>query len=265
MFGEYLRQEQEFNAVVLTGDIAEAHNVVDLLQRFASGIGEDRQIYFLAGNHDFYGGSIKTVFEKLSEPLAPNLVFLDAGQPILLDDDTALVGKFAWYDAMLGNGIKSDIVLHDFEAVAEFRAMYQEYAWVYEAREGSRNQLLGTLRLLAREATTAAKASLVEALKLRKQVVFATHVPPFAGACWHEGRLSNADWMPWFTCDIMGRMLTQVAEEHPNRQILVLCGHTHSSGVYQPAPNLKVLTGQARYGAPDVAGVLDQASFEGWV
>jgi hypothetical protein len=47
-----------------------------------------------------------------------------------------------------------------------------------------------------------------------------------------------------------------VASGHPDRRILVLCGHTHSAGVHDHAPNLRVLTGAAVYGKPDVAKLL---------
>ena len=264
MFGEALRSEEEFSAVVLTGDIAEAPSIVDRLRRFAGGVGEDRTVYFVPGNHDFYEGSLESVQAALSQTLGPNLVYLDAQDPIILDDETALVGKYAWYDVMHGAGAKSNLLLHDLTDIKEFKARYNAYDWEFEYERGSRNALIGLLRKLAKEAAEAARVSLTKALETHKQVIFATHVPPFPGACWHEGGLSNATWMPWFTCDAMGQMLAEVAAQHPDRQILTLCGHTHSPGLYQHAPNLQVLTGKARYGAPDVAGMISQETFERW-
>jgi len=41
-----------------------------------------------------------------------------------------------------------------------------------------------------------------------------------------------------------------VAAAHPEAELLVLCGHTHGSGVARIAPNLKVITGGADYGTP---------------
>jgi predicted phosphohydrolase len=264
MFGEAMRSEEVFDSVVITGDIAEAPSIVDRLRRFAGGVGEDRQVYFLPGNHDFYGGSLESVQAALSATLAPNLVYLDAQAPILLDEETALVGKYAWYDAMHGDGAKSNVMLHDFDSIKEFKAVFSEYSWEFDYDRGSRNALVGLFRRLAKEAAEAARISLTAALAARKQVVFATHVPPFPGACWHKGALSNAAWMPWFTCDAMGKMLLEVAAAHPDQPILTLCGHTHSPGTYQAAPNLRVLTGKARYGAPDPAGVITQEAFQGW-
>lgn len=40
------------------------------------------------------------------------------------------------------------------------------------------------------------------------------------------------------------------------RQYTVLCGHTHSPGVFSPRPNVTVYTGAARYGHPVLQEVL---------
>lgn len=264
LFGEYMREGHQFDEVLVTGDIAEAPSLVPLLKAFAAGIGEDRQVRFVLGNHDFYHGSIAKVHASLAEPLAPNLTWLDTAEPILLDDQTALVGKYAWYDAVFGDGVRSEVLMSDFKIVKEFRERFQEYRWIYDAREGGRNRLLRKLRALAHDAAQEAMPKLVGALERRNHVIFATHIPPFEGACWHEGKLSNPQWMPWFTSAAMGKMLEKVAAAYPQQKILVLCGHTHSPGVYQHAPNLRVVTGRAEYYAPDVAGIITPQSFENW-
>jgi predicted phosphodiesterase len=38
---------------------------------------------------------------------------------------------------------------------------------------------------------------------------------------------------------------------HPAKNVLVLCGHTHSPGTYRTG-NILVLTGGARYGFPEI-------------
>jgi 3',5'-cyclic-AMP phosphodiesterase len=85
----------------------------------------------------------------------------------------------------------------------------------------------------------------------------ATHVPPFREACWHEGKLSNADWLPHFSCKAVGEALRRAAKAHPDRKIRVLCGHTHGAGTAEILPNLKVFTGGAEYGEPAVQGVFE--------
>jgi hypothetical protein len=41
-----------------------------------------------------------------------------------------------------------------------------------------------------------------------------------------------------------------------DRTMTVLCGHTHSGGEAELLPNLRVLTGVARYGNPVIQRVL---------
>jgi predicted MPP superfamily phosphohydrolase len=143
------------DALVLTGDIAEAPNLGRLLGRVASAL--ERPIYFVLGNHDFYHGSIAEV----------------------------------------------------------------------------------------------------PALERYPLVIVATHVPPFKEACWHEGKLSNDDWLPFFTCKSVGDVLLEAARGKPDHRLEVLCGHTHGAGVAELAPNLIVRTGGAEYGRPELQGVFD--------
>ena len=46
-------------------------------------------------------------------------------------------------------------------------------------------------------------------------------------------------------------------EQHPDKEMLVLCGHTHGAGEAQILPNLRVLTGNAEYGKPVVQQMLE--------
>lgn len=252
-FGEYLAAEHDFDAVVITGDIAEAPTVKDLLTQFVSGL--RKPVYFVLGNHDYYRGSIAGVEADLAGAnLHPNLVWLEKlDTPVLLDVETALVGQAGWYDGRLGDADKSRVLMTDFELIQDFRTLYSEKVWLYEG--GGRVELLTKLRTLSAQHAEAARNKLLRALVARKNVIFVTHYPPFKDACWHQGGLSDPHWMPWFTSMAMGEMLAEVAEAHPDNRILVLCGHTHSHGVYQHSPNLMVITGQAEYGAPDVAGL----------
>jgi predicted phosphodiesterase len=50
----------------------------------------------------------------------------------------------------------------------------------------------------------------------------------------------------------MGNMISAVAAKHPGKSGLVLCGHTHSFGIYRDR-NILVLTAGARYGFPEIS------------
>lgn len=251
-FGRSIAKEHKFELVLITGDIAEAPTLRRCLEGFVEGC--QTETAFILGNHDFYKGSIAEV-EKIAGGLEPNLKWLDNSDPVLLDQDTALVGQGGWYDGLLGDAEKSRVLLSDFKLIQDFKPHFHERTWLFE--HGGRQALLDKLRMLSKQHAELARAKLLEAVKLRKHVILATHYPPFAGACWHEGNLSDSHWMPWFTSGAMGKMLGDVAADHPDNRFLVLCGHTHSPGVYQHLPNLLVMTGKAVYGAPDVAGILE--------
>jgi hypothetical protein len=86
-------------------------------------------------------------------------------------------------------------------------------------------------------------------------VIVLTHVPPFARAAWQGGRMSDQDWLPFFASEVVGDVLKPIMKRYPTRQLLVLAGHTHSPGEVAILPNLKVVTGGARYGFPQVQRV----------
>jgi len=50
--------------------------------------------------------------------------------------------------------------------------------------------------------------------------------------------------------------LVNVLKEHPQCNLTVLCGHTHSPGVANILSNLQVKTGSAEYGQPRVQEVM---------
>ena len=98
----------------------------------------------------------------------------------------------------------------------------------------------------------AIRAQLTVALQQFPHVFVLTHVPPFRGACWYQGTISDDEWAPHFVCQAMGRVLQDLASLYPNRHITTLCGHTHHAGEYEPLPNLHVITGEAEYGVPRI-------------
>ena len=44
--------------------------------------------------------------------------------------------------------------------------------------------------------------------------------------------------------------------ERPDRNLTVLCGHTHSGGSVLIEPNLRVIAGSSLYGAPQLQDIL---------
>lgn len=235
---------QEPDAVVLTGDIAEAPTLEPLLSLMAAEL--KTPIYFVLGNHDYYRGSIPRVREAVTAlcQRSPWLAWLPAAGVVPLGRDTALIGVDGWADGRLGDFVRSPVMLNDYLLIAELAGL-------------GRAARLDRLHRLGDAEAACLQELLAEALPRHRRVIVATHVPPFKEACWHDGKLSNDDWLPHFTCRAVGEVLRRAAVDYPDRTLRVLCGHTHGAGTAAILPNLRVVTGGAEYGEPRVQGVIE--------
>ena len=230
--------------VLLGGDLAEADTVVPYLQELEEWI--QKPIYFVLGNHDFYRGSIRAVRESIAELTlkSDRLVWLNNAGVVSIGEDTSLVGHDSWADGKLGDYWGSGVVLSDFLLIEEFLPL-------------GKRERLELLQTLANEAAAFFERVLPEAFDNSQSVVLLTHVPPFREACWHQGRISDDDFLPYFASKIVGDVLISVMESHPDCDLRVFCGHTHGGGTADMLPNLKVYTGGAEYGAPRVQMVFE--------
>jgi 3',5'-cyclic AMP phosphodiesterase CpdA len=243
------------DAVVVGGDIGEADTFAAYLERMTDEIG--LPIHFVLGNHDYYKGSISGVREvarALSERSdLPN--WLTESDPVWLTERTALIGHGGWGDARAADFLKSDVILNDYLLIEEFR----------EANGNSvpcpdnilTNNLMSALQSLGDEAAAHFRHVVPTALQRCNHVLVLMHVPPFRETCWHDGHLSDDNWAPHFTCVAAGEVLLEFMQQHPQKRMTVLCGHTHSSGSVQIRDNLEVLTGDAENGRPKVQRVFD--------
>lgn len=247
-FGRALSREEPLaKGLIITGDIAEASSIEHTLRDLAAGFA--RPVYFVLGNHDYYGGSFDAVDAAVgaTSRTSPGLCWLHTDD-VRLSDTTVLIGLNGWYDARYGNR-NTDLQLTDFVRIRE----------LFAAQDEGREVLL---RVCAARADAQARAfeQRLEALAQLQQlrhVLVATHVPPFQAAAWHEGRPSDEQWAPFFSNKALGDVLVACAERHEGVKYTVLCGHTHGSGVYRARDNLTVYTGRAQYGAPELAGSVD--------
>jgi Icc-related predicted phosphoesterase len=231
-------------AVLLGGDIGEANSVCYFLTEMEEAL--QMPIYFVLGNHDFYGGSITTVHEAIARRAASSrwLRWLSACGPVGLTARSALMGHDSWADGRLGDFFQSEVLLNDYRLIAELRGL-------------DKPKLFAKLNELGDCAADYLERCAAEALALRRNVVVLTHVPPFREACWHEGRISDDHWLPHFASKSAGERLKSAICRHSDRTMTVLCGHTHSSGRAEILPNLTVLTGRALYGEPEIQETLE--------
>jgi Icc-related predicted phosphoesterase len=231
-------------AVVISGDIGESHNVCDYLGRIDDTLAAP--VYFVLGNHDYYFGSVAETRARVAAFCAgrPKLHYLSVEGVAQLTPHVGLIGHDGWADGRLGNYLRSLVVMHDFKLIGELNGLQKLARWEM-------------LKSLADDAAAHVRRVLPEALADYREVVLATHVPPFREACWHEGNISNDEWAPHFTFHAVGQALVDIMREHPDRQLTVLCGHTHGAGETRPLPNLHVITGGSEYGAPSITRVFE--------
>lgn len=234
------------DSVLISGDIAEAPSLTDILNEMADYI--KKPIYFILGNHDYYRGQIEEVRDTLTALTKTNgqLFWLPASGIQKLNNNTILLGQDGWADGRLGDYQNSRVVLNDSRMIAD---LFQE-------------KILGKYQLLKKMQQLAD----VDAMKLQddlkqavgqnsKKIIVLTHVPPFKEACLHKGQISGDDWLPYFSSKIIGDVLIVVAQQNPEIEFLVLCGHTHNEAHYQPLKNLTVLVGRSDYGNPSIQGL----------
>jgi Icc protein len=231
------------DAFLLGGDIGEAGSVTGFLHEMAEAL--NLPIYFVLGNHDFYGGSIAAVREAVARQSAALhwLHWLPARGVVGLTATTALAGHDSWADGRLGDFFRSNVLLNDYRLIDELRLP-------------AKAARFAKLNSLGDEAAEFLERQVTEAVSAYRNIVVLTHVPPFREACWHEGRISDDDYLPHFACRTVGERLAAIMRVHSDRRMTVLCGHTHSGGEARILDNLEVRTGGAVYGEPRLQQVL---------
>jgi 3',5'-cyclic AMP phosphodiesterase CpdA len=234
---------QSDDGLVITGDIAEAPTVIGYLERLDKAL--PFPVWFVLGNHDFYRGRITATRRAVSAfcKQATRVRYLTVSRVISLSPKTALVGHDSWADGRCGSFLASSIDMSDYHLIQDLTC-------------NSKEARLRRLMALGDEAAAHLREVITEALLSHEEVIVATHVPPYAGACWYKGQAICNEWTPHFTCLATGWAMSEVMAKHPNKRLRVLCGHTHSRGVFRAAQNIVVETGGAVYGKPALQPVV---------
>ena len=147
----------------------------------------------------------------------------------------------------VGNYETSTIQLNDFERIGDFKV----------AGKANRKHQLQRIGSAAAERL---QAKLEQLPSDAQQALVLTHAPPFREACWYEGKTTDDNWAPFFVAGQVGNALMEFSQQRPGCQVTVLCGHTHHAGVARMAANLRVHTGAAIYGQPDIEATISVAS-----
>lgn len=231
------------DVILVGGDLCNGHACLQKLQVLQKML--QKPIFFVLGNHDFYYGSIAKIREMAQDlsTLDPNIKFLTDGSVIPLAKNTALIGHDGWSDGQAGNFLQSSIQLNDYVLIDELRSIAPE-------------ERLARLAAYGQEAAESLKKGLLAAFTRYQRVIILTHVPPFREVCLYEGQPTDDNWAPHFVGMQTGQMLLAVAKSHPDKEILVLCGHTHSSADLFMEPNLRIVVGESELGAPALQGIV---------
>lgn len=229
-------------ALLLCGDISQAPTLANHLRILEKALA--CEIYFVLGNHDYYHGSIADVRGEIRAVMrnSARLHWLPATGVVELGRDVGLVGHDGWADGGFGDFDASPVAINDYKLILDLAGLPKQ----------ARKMMIGRL---GREAADYLLGVLVAALDRYREVIVLTHAPPFKEACRYQGIVANDEWLPHFSCKAVGDVLCEAMRHRPDRCARVLCGHTHHHAEIFPLPNLRVETGAAEYGNPQVQAV----------
>jgi len=246
------------DAFLITGDISTARELKDHLTIIATNV--TVPIYYVLGNHDYWYGSIEGVQQlvKELEEQFPHLIYLGHRSYVKLTDTAALVGHDAWYDAINGDWKKGSFAMPDWYYIKEFADAGCAEFYARGHYNINYQRVVGTSRALAARYAAHIEKGIDEAVAAGfKQIIVATHVPPYPESHWHEGKIGDDHAQPWFTSALFGDVLTSASVKYPDNVFVSFSGHTHGEYHGQHAHNLTVHVGGARYGRPEVQTMIE--------
>lgn len=226
-------KKQKPDMLIITGDTSEKMTCFDKLVEIQKSL--NVPLYYILGNHDCYGSTIqgtKDAAKKYS-----TIQWLTDGKIIALNETTALVGHDGWADGKTGNFEKLPL-LPDFSSIEDFSGFGKPQWKKIMQNFGERSAL-------------ESENTLLKAFEKFSSVIFITHAPPFREACMYEGKATDDNWAPLFVNTSLGKMLFELMENYPDKNLHLYCGHTHHKCEYSPLPNFKVTVAHADYGKPE--------------
>jgi predicted phosphohydrolase len=232
--GDYMKNDTPNSEVLLiTGDTSEGPYLKEHLVTLQKTTG--KIIYFIIGNHDYYGSAWGSLEDSL-EDLPENIILLDNLNYIKHSEEICIIGQSGWFDGILDR--KKGFVIGETQRIGGCKFDPPDLI-LQKAETRSKTQAL----------YFEGKVKQAYADGFRK-IVFMTHAPPFAKASWHLGNHSEPGWLGIMTSGHMGVSIQHMSDTYKDLDIVVLCGHTHSSGEYNRGDRIKVLTGDAQYYNP---------------
>lgn len=229
----YFKKLSHLDGIVITGDIAEASSLrtcLEVVQRSSK-----TEIFFVLGNHDYWGSSIRGVSEQAKKLNLPGVFYID--QKRIEFGKSVMVGVNGFYDGRSGNPVdKSRAISNDTENIEELKL-------------ATKLQLKIALENLGKEFADQAREIVLHAIEYgARKIYIATHFPPYRAASMYDGRVCDNEHAPYFVNTSLGSVLSEIADSHLDREFVVLCGHSHHEAMVQMHDNLVVMAGMGRYG-----------------
>jgi 3',5'-cyclic-AMP phosphodiesterase len=233
------------SGIVLTGDISNAKELTYHLSAIEKIV--NRPVYFVLGNHDFYGSGIETTRKNMRDTVAMSqfLRYLSITHYMMLSPSTVILGHDCWYDALHGDPNDPRMVLNDWISIKEYLGK-------------NHDEIIAYSRKLAVEGVVHIMNGIKKALAIKsvKNVIVLSHVPPFKETHIYNGEIGADYAQPWFTSKLLGDMLSDAARSYSNVNFTVLAGHTHGKVDISKTHNLHVKVAGARYGRPTLANLI---------
>jgi Icc protein len=226
--------------LLLGGDTANSRSFSRMLGRIKEVF--PGKVALVAGNHDYYHTSISEFRAELTWLHRAGVIVFEPGcqsEPLQLAKRVHLCGSGGWGDASAGCANASRMELNDEHLIAELRS----------------GNLTARLRELGNESAEHLQTQLAAVPEDASCVIVLTHVPPWPEATWHEGKRSDALALPRFCWQAGGIVISQAAERMPQTRFIVLCGHTHSDGIWKHG-NITCHTAGSAYGRIDHSGLI---------
>lgn len=229
-------EAQGVEGVISTGDLCDGLPFVDHLRALRDRLG--LPIYFILGNHERYGSSISVAADAAIELDAePGLFYLTNRDWIDLHGEAALIGHDSWADGRDGDFLNSPVEVRDASQIVDFSGRL-------------RGERLEIVQQLGDAAALILEERLTTAFSHRDRVILAMHPAPYREAAQYEGTIASDFIAPHFVCHAVGQMALRVMRRHPEKELLILCGHAHSRCQVEMRPNLTVWSGWRLAPAP---------------
>lgn len=233
-------KEADGEAILVTGDIAESQNVVFFITEMEKQTG--KPVYFVLGNHDFYGSSVLTVKQSVK-----HLGYLPKNMGVPLSDTTVLIGVDGWGDTRNGDYDNSRLTMSDWLYIDDLRKEYGK---------GMAKLKVQLMKLADSDARKLERRVNTSIKKGYKRIIIATHVPPFEEVCLNAGKKSTSSGLPFFSSKCLGETVLPIAKRNKAIDFLWLSGHTHSRARHKPCNNLTSKVAKAEYYYPQIEEII---------